>query len=81
MYNTRMSNVRTSVKWVFGDIIDRFKFTDFKKSQKIGSSPCAKQYAVSAILTNCRTCMYGSTTGTYFECEPPSLEEYLNVEN
>jgi len=89
LFNTRMSSVRTSVEWVFGDIIERFRFTDFKKMQKIGLSPCAKQYAVSAIpcakqyavsaiLNNCRTCLYGSTTGTYFECEPPNLEAYLN---
>ena len=76
-----MSSVRTSVEWVFGDIIERFRFTDFKKLQKIGLSPCAKQYAVSAILNNCRKCLYGSTTRTYFNCEPPNLEDYLDYED
>jgi len=49
-FNMGMSSVRVSVEWLFGEIIERFRFTDFKKGQKIGLSPCAKQYAVSAIL-------------------------------
>ena len=34
-FNTTMSNVRITVKWLFGDIIETFKFTDFKKTQNI----------------------------------------------
>lgn len=30
-YNKAMSNVRSSVEWLFGDIINYFKFMDFKK--------------------------------------------------
>jgi len=33
--NNSMSSVRTSVEWLFGDIINHFKFVDFKKIQKI----------------------------------------------
>ena len=33
-----MSNVRTSVEWLFGDIVEYFKFMDFKKNLKIGLS-------------------------------------------
>ena len=29
-YNTAMSTVRSSVEWLFGDIISYFKFLDFK---------------------------------------------------
>lgn len=76
-FNTRMSAVRVSVEWVFGDVIERFKHTDFHKMQKIGVSAVAKQYVVSALLSNIRTCMYGSTTSSYFDCQPPSMESYL----
>ena len=78
MFNERMSSVRVSVEWVFGDIVERFKFTDFKKTQTVGLSPVAKQYAVSALLCNAKTCLYGSTTSLYFQCDPPSLEEYFH---
>ena len=30
-FNHAMSSVRTSVEWVFGDVIGSFKFLDFKK--------------------------------------------------
>ena len=35
-YNHSMSAVRSSVEWLFGDIINYFKFLDFKKKLKIG---------------------------------------------
>ena len=79
-YNQRMSRVRVSVEWVFGDIIERFRFTDFKKMMKSGLSPVAKQYAVSALLTNARTCLHGSITSTFFDCQPPLLEEYFQLQ-
>ena len=34
-FNKAMSSVRISVEWLFGDIINYFKFVDFKKTQKI----------------------------------------------
>jgi len=30
-YNNSMSSVRVSVEWLFGDIVDYFKFMDFRK--------------------------------------------------
>ena len=35
-FNVSMSNVRVSVEWVFGDIIEYFSFLDFKKDLKVG---------------------------------------------
>ena len=35
-FNKSMSNVRTSVEWLFGDIVEYFKFMDFKKNLKHG---------------------------------------------
>lgn len=34
--NQSLSQVRESVEWVFGDVVNYFKFTDFKKNLKIG---------------------------------------------
>ena len=35
-FNKVMSQVRISVEWVFGDILDFFAFLDFRKKLKIG---------------------------------------------
>lgn len=39
-----MSQVRVVVEWVFGDIVNYFKFLDFKKNLKIGLSAVGKMY-------------------------------------
>ncbi len=74
-----MSSVRVSIKWVFGDIINHFKFMDFKKNLKIGLSAVGKTYSVCALLRNALTCLYGSTTSAYFGVDPPTLQEYFRL--
>ena len=37
-FNKSMSEVRISVEWLFNDIINYFKFMDFKKNLKVGLS-------------------------------------------
>lgn len=76
-FNRSMSSVRVAVEWIFGDIINYFKFMDFKKNLKIGLSQVGKMYVVSAILRNGLTCIYGNTTPKFFGLQPPSLQEYF----
>ena len=68
-----MSSVRVFVEWLFGDIIEYFKFVDFKKNLKIGMSSIGKMYIVSALLQNALSCLYGINTATFFDLEPPTL--------
>ena len=76
-YNKAMRNVRSSVEWLFGDIINYFKFMDFKKNLKIGMSCVGKMYVVCALLPNALTCLYGNQTSQYFELDPPTLQDYF----
>ena len=76
-FRAYMSSVRISVEWLFGDVINYFKFLDFKKNLKIGMSSIGKMYIVCALLHNARTCLYGNETSSFFELEPPTLEEYF----
>ena len=66
--NKSMSQVRISVKWLFGDIANWWAFIDFKKNLK---------HLTCALLTNARTCLYGNMISQYFNIEPPNLEEYF----
>ena len=77
LFNKEMSSLRTSVEWLFGDIVNYFKFVDFKKNLKIGLSAVRKIYIVSAILRNALTCLYGNTTCEFFDLDPPTLQEYF----
>ena len=66
-YNTRMSKARIGVECVFGDITNL----------KLGLSPTGKMYLVCAFLMNIRTCMYHSMSSSYFNIDPPTVQEYL----
>ena len=77
LFTKSMSKVRMSVEWIFGDVINDFKFLDFKKNLKIGLSAVGEMYIVGAILRNCLTCLYGNLTAEYFDVQPPVLEDYL----
>ena len=74
LFNKSMSATRVSVEWLFGDIINYFKFVDFKKNLKIRLSSVGKMYLVCALLHNARTCLYGNLTSEFFGLEPPTLQ-------
>ena len=76
-FNKSMTPLRQCVEWGFGDIARNFAFIDFKKNLKLYLSPVAKYYVVACLLTNCKACLYGNITCSYFDVEPPSLEDYL----
>ena len=77
-YNRSMSSVRVSVEWLFGDIVNNFKFIDFKKNQKIGLSAIGKMYLISGLLTNAHTCLYGNITSILFGLDPPTVMQYFH---
>ena len=77
LWNKSMSSVRVSVEWLFGDIIKYFKFLDFKKNLKVQLSAVGKMYIVGTILQNSRNCLYGSTTSSFFDLDPPNLGNYF----
>ena len=76
-YNAAMSAVRSSVEWLFGDVVNYFKFNDFKKNLKLFLNCVGKMYVVSVILRNAVTCLYGNLTSTYFDLPPPRLDDYF----
>ena len=76
-YNKAMSEVRASVEWVFGDIVNYFAFMDFKKNLKVELSAVGKMYIVCALLTNAHTCLYKSMTSPFFDLDPPIIENYF----
>ena len=76
-FNKSMSTVRESVEWLFKDIATYFKFLDFTKNLKIGLSSVGKMYVICALRRNALTCLYRNQTSTFFELDPPSLQEYF----
>ena len=79
-FNKSISTIRVSVEWLFGDVGNYFKFLDFKKSLKIQLSQIGKIYIDFAILRNALTCLYKNTTSQFIELEPPTIQEYFNLQ-
>ena len=52
-----MSAQRVSVEWLFGLLINYFKFLDFKQPQKFGLSSIGKLYIVCLLIQNAHTCL------------------------
>ena len=66
-FNKAMSQSHISVEWLFGDISNYFKFTDYKKNMKLQLSAVGKQHIVSALMRNILTLFYGNLTSDYFD--------------
>ena len=52
-----MSKVKAEVEWIFADVVNYFKFLDFKKNLKISLSAVGKMYLSCAIILNAHTCL------------------------
>ncbi|KAK3283032.1 hypothetical protein CYMTET_9255 [Cymbomonas tetramitiformis] len=76
MLNKFMSSCREAVEWAFGKVLQYQAYLDFKKNLKILLSPVSNQYKAGVLVTNMHTCLYGCTSSRYFDCDPPTLEEY-----
>lgn len=76
-FNNAMRSLRISVEWGFNKIIQEFAFLDFKKNHKLLLQDVGRLYVVGMLITNCHTCLYGGETSSYFQINPPTLEEYL----
>eukprot|EP00854_Cymbomonas_tetramitiformis_P004261 gene4261-5245_t len=76
LLNKFMSSCREAVEWAFGKVLQYQAYLDFKKNLKILLSPVSTHYKVGVLVTNMHTCLYGCTSSRYFDCDPPTLEEY-----
>jgi hypothetical protein len=77
--NASMSAVRIASEWGYGKVTTIWGFLDYVKHMQIGRSPVGTIYQVAVLLTNCHTCFYGGVTSSYFEVQPPHLEDYLHI--
>lgn len=79
LFNTQNNRVRTSVEWSYKDVKQMFTSQDFKRSLKCRQSPVGLLYLTSVILWNIKVVLHGGgQVGRYFQCNPPTLSEYLN---
>lgn len=77
-FNRQMAKLRVSVEWMFKDITGAWSYLKFAPGLKVKQQPVGIYYIVAADLTNMRTILRGGgQTAMYFNCAPPTLEEYV----
>ncbi|KAH9157384.1 hypothetical protein AeRB84_000748, partial [Aphanomyces euteiches] len=81
-FNREMSSVRQSVEWSFGRMKSLWAFITYKDQQKIMLQNIGKVVSLAMFLTNCDCCYNGGNQiSSYFGLTPPSLQEYLQLNN
>jgi hypothetical protein len=78
--NEVMKQLRIEIEWDYGHTAGILGYIDWRKNNKIlaGGSNMAKVYIVGTFIRNCFVTLNGSLSAEYFQCQPPTLEEYVN---
>ncbi|KAF7334803.1 DDE Tnp4 domain-containing protein [Mycena sanguinolenta] len=78
-WNAAMAAVRIEVEHGFGDITRQWPFLNAWWKHRVYSSPIGRYYRVAVLLANALNCLRPNQTSTYFDCEPPLLEDYFHA--
>lgn len=76
-WNEAMASVRIEVEHGFADIVRSWPFLNAWWVHRVYSSPVGRFYRIGVLLTNILNCIRPNQTAQSLECEPPTLEEYL----
>lgn len=77
-WNTRMSKVRIEVEHGFTLVTNNWRLLGAKWKLHVFQSPVGRYYRVGVLLTNALACLQPNQVSQYFNCPPPSLEEYFH---
>lgn len=78
-FNAKMHSFRITSEWLMNEQTSKWSSLDFKRRQKMLLSDCGVWYINCVWLSNLSNCARPNIISQYFECLPPTLEEYLNV--
>jgi len=74
--NDSMSKCRQSIEWEYGEVGNLWKKITYKKGLKLREQPVGDLIITCFLLTNAYNTLNGNITAEYFQCSPPTLEEW-----
>lgn len=80
-FNKRMNAARVSIENIFACVVNLWQWLDFKRHHKLHGTSPAREYLNAQFLTNVHNCMNPNQVSQMFECQPPSLREYLELKD
>jgi hypothetical protein len=79
--NGIMTKIRIANEWAYGITENIFLMLKWSYGLRIRQSQeQANYYQTATILRNAHCACYGNQVSMYFNCYPPTLEVYFNVE-
>jgi hypothetical protein len=76
--NKCLSSCRETIEWDYGNIGTMWATLQYKKLLKMRSMPVGNMCLAAMILRNAHVTMNGCHTSEYFNCLPPTFEEWIN---
>ena len=61
----------------FGRLLNLFRTLQLRDNLKVDWTAAKKQYIVAILLTNLSNCCSPAQVSQYYDCDPPTLTEYL----
>jgi hypothetical protein len=77
MYNNIMSPVRVAVEWGFARVRAMSKLLHSSWNMRLQAQAVDVHVKAAILLANARTTLRGAQTVSYFQCVPPTLEDYF----
>jgi len=78
--NEAMSSCRECIEWHYGELKQYFKIIDYIHGMKLMQMDVTSIVNSCFILRNAHTCMNGNKTSEFFNCRPPTFEEYVSFQ-
>ena len=78
-FDRAMSSACISAEWIFKEVKMQFTVMEFKRKMKLVESPIGLMFLCCMFLSNCRNFIYPNQISHYFNCRPPTLENYLRL--
>lgn len=78
-FNTTMKMLQETVERSFGRVTSLFSFSLMVKQMKLNQPHSEHIFPTSVLFTNLHSCYYRNQTSIYFDCAPPTPEEYLGL--
>jgi hypothetical protein len=76
--NGIMTKIQIGNEWAYGITENLFKLLKWSYGLRLRQNPeHAHYYIVATILRNAHCCLYGNQISQYFDCRPPTLEQYF----
>eukprot|EP00732_Lithocolla_globosa_P004508 Lithocolla_globosa_v1_NODE_4190_length_1490_cov_177.452265.p1 type:complete len:196 gc:universal NODE_4190_length_1490_cov_177.452265:669-1256(+) len=73
-----MKKVRIGCEWDYAVTANLYPHVHFHKNMKIlQAKDVPFRYFVATLFKNTHVCLYGSQASHYFDCQPPTLEQYM----